>query len=132
MTTSYQVETGDPAIKQVLLKIGADHGWTGFPSFDQCGSWLTISKLSPKGGHNNRAIGDYTTLTILEFIALLTKGPVPRDPPIYIAGCEVKFLENGSISVGRYNIPRPKLDAIQSQLQTLADKATRQPANDPY
>lgn len=117
--TNYQVETHDRAIRDALLKIGADNGWTGFASVGQCENWLTISEISPKGGHNNREISDYQTVAIPDFIALLKKRPT-----IYIEKCEVSFLPNGDIQVGSHFVPEQIVDAIHARLHANSKAET--------
>ena len=119
MSTSYQVETGDVAISDALLKSAAENGWKGDRNLvGQHRAWLVLNTTDGLGAYawNIQGYPRHETLTIPEFLALLRKGPpTPKEPPIVIGSVEVQFRTDGIIIPCCY-IDTATVDAIHTRL----------------
>jgi hypothetical protein len=67
-----------------------DKFWT-YPCIRQGSSWLNA---------NDYESGRFKLVSLVEFITVLEQGPKDTEQPIQISGLTVKFLDDGSITIG--------------------------------
>ena len=115
----YQVETGDIAISDVLLKIAAETGWEiwhGMKLGTLHYPYVLLKsgrKIDWNGGWNN----SYSTISIPDAIKKLRDNPFPPPPPICIGNKSVEFKTDG-IKVGCEFIDIKTVDAIHERLHS--------------
>lgn len=116
MTTSYQVQTHCLEISDLLVKIARENGWSNVPESGHQWPWLLLCPDGRRGDWSNCGLQLHQTVSIREFIDLLKKPAIPKEPLIMIGEHEVEFRTNGILLLSCRFIDTATIDEIHARL----------------